>query len=283
MDSSPILSHYQADILLSALKKRCSQVEVSLDLGLTTETVTFEKQRVVFRQHYGVDLKKIKKIAKSENGCFLLGDNEISKIQKYSEMTHKIYSLMPTQSAPTMLISGLTMHRIVDANPYEDTLNKVKTIAPIRGRVLDTATGLGYTAIEAAKTATEVITIELDEAAQYIASMNPWSRRLFEDETITQLMGDSAEVLTDFDDLSFDCILHDPPAFSVAGHLYSQEYYQQLHRILVPGGKVFHYIGNPDSKSGAKVTRGVVKRLHDAGFVKVKAAPRAFGVTCRKG
>ena len=79
-----------------------------------------------------------------------------------------------------MLIAGFVMHRIKDIDPMQDTLRKIATISPIGGRVLDTATGLGYTAIEAAKTADEVVTIELDPGAQQIARLNPWSQALFQ-------------------------------------------------------------------------------------------------------
>ena len=70
-----------------------------------------------------------------------------------------------------MLIAGFVMHRIKDIDPMQDTLRKIATISPIVGRVLDTATGLGYTAIEAAKSADEVVTIELDPGVQEIARL----------------------------------------------------------------------------------------------------------------
>ena len=67
----------------------------------------------------------------------------------------------------------------------------MRTIAPLSGRVLDTCTGLGYTAIEAAKTAEQVITIELDPTALEVARLNPWSRELFENPRIQQIVGDA--------------------------------------------------------------------------------------------
>jgi len=76
----------------------------------------------------------------------------------------------------------------------------------------------------------------------------------------------------------FDRIIHDPPAFSLAGDLYSGVFYQQLYRVLRTGGRMFHYIGDPMSKSGRNITAGVVARMKTAGFRTVKKAPRAFGV-----
>ena len=83
------------------------------------------------------------------------------------------------------------MHRIKDTNPHQDTLNKIKAIAPIKGDVLDTTTGLGYTAIEAAKRPDDVTTIEIDPMAQEIARLNPWSQALFNNPKITQVIGDA--------------------------------------------------------------------------------------------
>ncbi|HRW51172.1 MAG TPA: spermine synthase, partial [Caldilinea sp.] len=81
---------------------------------------------------------------------------------------------------------------------------------------------------------------------------------------------------------SFDAIIHDPPMFSLAGELYSLAFYRELLRVLRRGGRLFHYIGNPESKSGATVTRGVVRRLTEAGFRRVQERAQAFGVVAVK-
>jgi predicted methyltransferase len=70
--------------------------------------------------------------------------------------------------------------------------------------------------------------------------------------------------------------------FSLAGDLYSLAFYQQALRVLKHHGRMFHYIGAPESKSGARVTAGVIRRLQDAGFRRVVGAPRAFGVVAHK-
>ena len=191
-------------------------------------------------------------------------------------------SLLPTKHTPSMLIAGFTMHRIVDIDPMQDTLKKIATLVPITGRVLDTATGLGYTAIEAAKTAEQVVTIELDPGAQEIARLNPWSRSLFDNPKIRQIMGDANEVVPTFENDSFSAILHDPPVFSLAGELYSGAFYRELYRILKRGGRLFHYIGNLESKSSGTVARGALKRLQESGFTRIVKRPEAFGVLAFK-
>ncbi|NOZ49313.1 MAG: methyltransferase, partial [Chloroflexi bacterium] len=147
-----------------------------------------------------------------------------------------------------------------------------------RGRVLDTATGLGYTAILASRRAEVVTTIELDPAVLEIARLNPWSQALFHSSNIEQRLGDAFDVAESLPDHSFDRIIHDPPMFKLAGHLYSTDFYRQLHRLLNSRGRLFHYIGDPDSKSGRNTTRGVIQRLQEAGFRRVQRAPQAFGV-----
>lgn len=181
-----------------------------------------------------------------------------------------------------MLIAGFVMHRIKDTDPMQDTRRKVAAIAPVVGRVLDTATGLGYTAIEAARTAETVVTVELDPGAQEIARRNPWSQELFSNPKIQQVMGDASEVVQTFEDESFARILHDPPTFSLAGDLYSGAFYRQLYRILKRGGRLFHYIGDPESKASGGVTKGALRRLQEAGFTRVVRRPEAYGVVAYK-
>jgi hypothetical protein len=74
-------------------------------------------------------------------------------------------------------------------------------------------------------------------------------------------------------------VIHDPPTLKLAGELYSGEFYRQLHRVLARGGRLFHYIGDPQSQSGKRTTPGVMRRLQEAGFSKVAPAPHAHGVT----
>ena len=277
-----VLSYVQTDPLLEAKRKGQSSLEISPDLGLTTVTVTLTPEGVIFPDSIHLSWQHIEKISKAQVNCFLVEDNAIKSIQVFSEATNRMCSLMPTKGAPSMLIAGFVMHRIKDIEPMQDTLRKIAAIPPITGRVLDTATGLGYTAIEAAKTAGEVVTIELDPGAQEIARLNPWSRGLFTGANIHQIMGDAYEVVPTFEDESFTRIIHDPPTFSLAGDLYSGAFYQQLYRILKRGGRLFHYIGDPNSKASGGVTKGVLRRLSEAGFMRLVRKPEAYGVVAYK-
>jgi predicted methyltransferase len=277
-----ILSHFQAQPLLQAREASQHRVEVSPDLGLTMVEAIIEPVGVRFPSGESLRWEAAEEISASENNCFVVEEGEPRKVQLFSDFTNRVYGLMPTHAAPTMLVSGIPMHRIKGTDPYHDTLEKIETVKPIVGQVLDTATGLGYTAIEAAKTADHVVTIELEPAVLEIAQLNPWSRALFDNPQITQRIGDSYDVIREFDDQTFTRIIHDPPALSLAGHLYAGDFYVELHRVLQRGGRLFHYVGDPESKSGGSITRGVIRRLREAGFPRVSRRPRAFGVLAFK-
>jgi len=279
---TPVLSHYQIAPLLRARREQKTTAALSLDLNLSQTQALLDAEGFTLPDGLRVTWRDAEKIARDENACFAINANGIHKIKTFSEFTNRAYSLYPTRSAPTMLVAGFPMHRIKESDPHRDTLAKITALAPVTGNVLDTATGLGYTAIELAKTAAHVITIELDPAAQEIAKQNPWSRALFDNPKIEQRIGDSFEIVRTFDANSFDAILHDPPTMALAGDLYSHEFYRELLRVLKRGAKLFHYIGDPESKLGASMTRSVTERLKAVGFARVKPAPYAFGVVAWK-
>ncbi len=289
MSNMIVISHIQTKPLLHRKASLdpdpnapAEHIQISPDLGLTIVEATLSwTEGLTFSDGTTLSWAAIEAISDTENNCFLVEHGEPQKIMAFSEFTNRLYTLMPTTGAPTMLVSGIPMHRIKGTDPYRDTLEKIKPLKPLVGHVLDTATGLGYTAIEAGRTAEHVVTIELDPAVLDIARLNPWSQALFK-PPITQRLGDSYDVVHEFEDETFHRIIHDPPTLSLAGHLYAREFYEALYRVLRRGGKLFHYIGNPKSKSGRSTTGGVTQRLHDAGFSRVIRQPRAFGVLALK-
>jgi predicted methyltransferase len=246
-----VLSHFQARQILDARKSGQSARKVSLDLNLTESEVRLEAEWVLFPAGESLDWRSLEEIGGNETACYTVEDHIARVIKGFSESSGRAYGLMPTTSAPTMLISGIPMHRIKDTTPYQDTLNKIKAIAPI-------------------------------PTAQKMARLNPWSRDLFGNPKITQIIGDAFEEIEKLEAESFSTIIHDPPMFSLAGDLYSLAFYQQAFRVLKHNGRIFHYIGDPESKSGARVTAGVIRRLQEAGFRRVSRAPRAFGVVAYK-
>ena len=279
---APVLSCYQAQQILDAHTTGEKSVSTSLDLGLSQVVLSLAADSIQMPDGSWLPLAGLQEITANELACYVVKNGALRRIEIFSEAFDRYYSLMPTPGAPTMLISGIPMHRIKGTDPYRDTLSKIKAAAPVVGQVLDTTMGLGYTAIEAARTADHVTTIELDPAVLDICRQNPWSVSLFDNPRITRLIGDAYEVVADFDDETFTRIIHDPPMFSLAGHLYSGAFYEQLYRLLRPSGRVFHYIGDPASRSGRNTTRGVIRRLKESGFRRVVSRPEAFGVVAYK-
>lgn len=276
-----ILSTHQARPLLAYKNTKTQDVSISLDLGLSEVEVTVSPTGVNLPDGE-LGWQVVEAIVEDEVACFLIENGEARKIQFFSESFNRLYSLMPTASAPTMLVSGIPMHRIKGTDPHQDTLTKIKAVKPLFGLILDTSTGLGYTAIEAAKSANSVITFEIDPVVLELCWFNPWSRELFDNPKIEQRIGDVYDEVERFSDEYFSHIIHDPPVISLAGHLYSEDFYRELHRILKAKGRLFHYVGDPTSRSGKSNTRGVMNRLRQAGFKRVETKPKAYGVVAFK-
>ncbi len=278
-----VLSRVQVAPLLAAREAGVAETLASPDLGLTTVRLGIEAAGARLPDGSLLTWADAAEIVAAEQNCFAVDGGAIAPIRLFSDVTGRLCSLMPTSGAPTLLIAGIPMHRFKDVDPHEDTLNKMRAIGPLRGRVLDTSTGLGYTAIQAARTAAEVVTIEIDPAVLEVARQNPWSRALFSLPNIAQEIGDSYDVIEEFAAGSFAAIIHDPPAMRLTGDLYSAEMYRRLYRVLREGGRMFHYVGDPDSKSGRSVARGVARRLAEAGFSDVRPRPQAYGLLATKG
>lgn len=282
MSNRVILSYLQAGAMREARRQGRDRLRVSLDLGRSETEVTIEAAGVGLDGATLLGWEAVDRVIDQAPICFLVADGTVEKIHRFSLALNRPYSLMATEGWPTLINSGFTMHRIVGIDPGQDTREKMRALGTPRGRVLDTTTGLGYTAIAAAATATEVITVELDPLVLEVAALNPWSRELFEHQHITRRIGDSAELIEEFPDRHFAQVIHDPPTLSLAGDLYGGAFYRHLFRVLRPSGTLFHYVGNLGSRQGAMVGKGAMRRLREAGFTRVTPRPRAFGVVATR-
>lgn len=274
-----LLSSYQALPLLSARGKGKDRCLTTADLGCSKAWATFTEEGVAFEGYPEVPWHTVEYLSRQEQKVYIVEGDTVEAVNVFSETTGWVRSLAATKGAPTVLVSGKPMHRMKNSDPWLASKASVQAMGLARGRVLDTATGLGYTAIMEARAAREVVTIDLDPAALEIARLNPWSKELFTNPKITQVIGDSAEEVAKLPSSHFEAVLHDPPTVPLAGALYGEAFYRDLLRVLQRGGRLFHYCGDPNSGLGAKTTDGVMKRLSQAGFTQVRRAPQAFGVT----
>lgn len=254
---------------------------VSLDLGLTPSTVSIEDGFVRLPGDKLVSLMDLKQISEREDSVFFLEDG---KIYSVAISNGHYLKLVPTKGAPTLELDGIRMHRTKGITPDADALMKVEALGIRGGKVLDTCTGLGYSAISSVEKGSDlIVSIELRHEVLRMAEMNPWSRRLFDDDRIHILLGDSFSALDALPNNFFDYAIHDPPRFALAGQLYSRAFYSKLFNVLKNSSRLFHYTGEPGIKHrGIDLRKGVLNRLREAGFVSTKYNPQILGITCEK-
>jgi predicted methyltransferase len=209
---------------------------------------------------------------------------KIPEIKFYDDKTRKFYKLVKTSTWPTVKVSGIFMHRVQDVDPKTDSILKIKALGKIEGIGLDTCTGLGYTSILSVREekVEKIITIEKDVNMIDIAKLNPYSKELFTNPKIELIIGDIYEEIRKFPDEHFNFIIHDPPRISIAGELYSLEFYKQLFRVLKKSGKLYHYTGKPGIRQKKNYAKGIIQRLVLAGFKKIERVDYANGVVCFK-
>lgn len=243
---------------------------VSLDAGHSRAEVKRVGDGVELPDGSTVSLADLALIADNRDVLCSVDNGVVRRLMIYSEATCRTYKLRPTKDWPALEISGVLMHRIKGASPRLDARQKIDLLGPIRGRVIDTCFGLGYTAILAANTAETVLSVEKDAAVLELARMNPWSSEAFAGHRVHVMQGDSTEVIRKTESRSVDIIIHDPPTLSLAGDLYSEKLYAELARVLRRGGRVLHYTGSPGSRHrGISVSSGVMRRLRRVGFRKL--------------
>jgi len=252
------LSWYEAEQILEGKQY------VSLDLGIT-------------KQHIGpndFDRALLEKIARDKENIYF---EQNGKWFKAMIKTNKTYKLAPTQPnhAPMLVIAGIRMHCISEMPPEKNAEAIVNILKIKRGwNVLDICTGLGYTAIAAAKRGANVTSIEKDENVIELMKINPWSKPFF-DLGVKLIRGDAFEVLPKLE--KFDAVIHDPPRFALAPELYSLEFYKELAKHTK---QMFHYTGNPGARYRRKrFLKGVSERLREAGW-KPRYNKRLQGFFC---
>ncbi len=193
------------------------------------------------------------------------------------------YKLRLFNRIPILEIDGLRMHLVKDFKSPLDYSKEVASRLKISKNdvVLDTCTGLGYTAIAAAKSAQKVITCEVSQSVLQLARWNPYSSELFTG-AIEIKNEDAASVVKGFKEKTFDVIIHDPPRFSHAPDLYSSQFYTELYRVIKNRGRLFHYVGSVGKEKGRKIEDEVKRRLAIVGFRDFEYVPRLQGWLFRK-
>ena len=178
-----------------------------------------------------------------------------------------LIKLVPTDwGPPTFEIDGIKMLPTAHVSPYADAERKVRLIRPRDKVVLDTCGGLGYFAAWCSQLqAARVLSYEKNADVIWLRDLNPWTPAT--DGVLTLTHGDITAQIALHPDRSVDAILHDPPRFGIAGELYSQQFYNQMARVIRRGGRLFHYTGSPNRLTSQRnVSLEVALRLRQAGF-----------------
>lgn len=275
----PRITKWVADEILEGSRRGLESLNTTLDLGISSETIQLACDGAYIRGLF-VPYNVLEEIRHDR----VYEVYEGGLVEVVIRSGH-IYILKPVakDTAPTLEIDGIHMHRIVDITPWIDSMLKVKVARVSRGHiVLDTCMGLGYTAIHSLMMgARKIYTVEIDENVIEITRHNPWSRML-SDERIEIIHGDVTRVILEFEDGFFHRIIHDPPRLTpTTGDLYSLEFYKELYRVLKPGGILFHYTGEPGKHGGPKIVKGIGDRLRKVGFI-VKYDDRVKGYVAFK-
>jgi hypothetical protein len=267
--------------MLEAVEADAGTARVSLDLGVSTTELTVGSGAVRLPDGQRIGAEGLRVVVENPESVYTVMDDEPEKVTWFSAETNKVYTLRATDGWPALEISGILMHRIKDTDPKADAASKIAAIAPVRGRVLETCCGLGYSAIHAAETAERVTVFEIDQNVVDMARLNPYSSPLFADGSNIELrQADIAEAIRDLPDDAFDFVIHDPPTLAIAGELYGDDFYRQLLRVLRPGGRLFHYTGDPGSRTrGQDLPGRVAERLANVGFSRIRRQPEALGVS----
>lgn len=238
--------------------------KLSLDLGRSVGVITTELE--------GIPLEEVK-------GDFIYAWDG-KELWKLAIFDKHLYRLRMMNGKPILEIDGLRMHLVKEFKDIFDYSKELVSRLKIRQEdvVLDTCMGLGYTALEAAKRADNVTTVELNRAVIALAKWNPWSKELFGKKRIKIVEEKSCfDFAKECKDNRFNVIIHDPPRFSIAGELYSREFYNELFRISKPGARLFHYVGTA-GKDRIRMLEGVEKRLEEAGWRVVKVNGKLQGI-----
>lgn len=279
-----LLARPAAAAIVDAIAGGATRVVASLDLGRTTSTVGVDAGAVWFPDGQSLAATELGEVVAQPGSVFAVVEDALEKVSWFSEETGKVYTLRATDGWPALEISGILMHRIKGTDPQSDAASKIGTIAPVRGRGLETCCGLGYSALHAARTADHITVFEIDPNVLEMARINPYSAPLFEAGSGIEVRNeDVAEAIERLPDDAFDFIIHDPPTLAVAGDLYGDRFYGQLLRVLRRGGRLFHYTGDPGSRHRRQDLPGrVAQRLTAMGFTDAKREPEALGVSARK-
>lgn len=282
MVNDPYYFHFDlVSKILKAMENSEKAICLSLDLNLSEKEWQLEADRLLLDPDTYIDMKCLNTISSFKNKIFIFQNNCLLPVEVRSD---GYYKLVPTNSAPTLEINGIKMHRSKDIDPLTDAKLKAELVVTAEDLILDTCGGLGYSAVFALKAgAKKVISMEKSPAVLTIRSLNPWLKK-YADPRLELIHGDITREIDGFENEQFNSVIHDPPRFtSATGDLYGKKFYAALFRVMAPGSKLFHYTGSPKKiKAKDNFIKNTMKRLEHSGFRKVHFHDNLQGIYAEK-
>src|SRR6266511_3688064 len=105
----PILAAPYVTPLLAARSSETKTARISLDLGLTHVDVRLSDRGAVLPDGQTLIWQDVERAARDEAShveghCFVLRDGGLERVQVFSPAFNRLYSLVATKTAPTLLI-----------------------------------------------------------------------------------------------------------------------------------------------------------------------------------
>lgn len=120
-DAPVFLDAYHAGILFEAREKKLDSVEISLDLGLSTQTIDLSP--------WDCKAQELARIAGDPSSVYIIENGIATEIAIRSAVEYK---LRPTSKgqAPALVIDGELMHQIRPSRPMEYAHRKAAVRVP---------------------------------------------------------------------------------------------------------------------------------------------------------
>ncbi|MHA1983055.1 MAG: hypothetical protein ACW967_01795 [Candidatus Hodarchaeales archaeon] len=255
----PILSYKSLIEIQNHLKlKKVSVIDISLDLNISSESIKLLPENNQFILPNGDIITFPSKFNHKDKVCYAIENFEIFPLKLFDEITNFFYKLVPTSNRPILLVSATPFHK----KPFLDCISQLQ----LTGKILDGGTGLGYSAIIASRTAKKIETVEWDKNVLLIASYNPYSADLFNNENIDLIEDDITEYSEQQDDCTYENIIQDGGMPKSSGKFFSLDHAKQLYRILKPRGKLIIYLPKHGKSKGRDFGGEQIQRLKKAKF-----------------
>ncbi|MCX8203562.1 MAG: hypothetical protein N3H32_04525, partial [Nitrososphaeria archaeon] len=158
----PLITSEVAVDVLEALDRGRSTVTTSLDLWVSRVELELTSDGARIGPVL-VRRDELEEVAEDKRTVFAATSDGLAPVEARATRYYKLVNCGRGR-APTLEVDGIHMHRVADVSPTVDASAKVGLLGALRGRVvLDTCTGLGYTAVEALRRgAAQVVTVEVD-------------------------------------------------------------------------------------------------------------------------